>query len=221
MARWQKRVRFGLGLFAVVICVVLWLMIGERQAPPPAAVVERLDPKAASEIRGGDAIQVKGAKRDIRVEFASQVLYTDGRTKYTGFKAFVDDRGGRSFVISGNEAWVGKDLSAYDVTGNVALKTSDGLTVTTPQATFTEAEGILSGAGPVQFQRGAYDRIGRGLHLRPNPRSAVAARQGGHRRRSGQGRRRDAGQRRARPATRVPSATCASSAACAWSGRAR
>ncbi len=154
MARWQKRVRVGLGVFAVSFAIVLWLMMGERQAPPPAAVVERIDPKSATEIKGGDAVQVKGAKQDIRVEFASQVLYTDGRTKYTGFKAFVDERGGRSFEISGNEAWVGKDLSAYDVTGNVRLKTSDGLTATTQQATFAEADGILKGPGPIQFQRG-------------------------------------------------------------------
>ena len=154
MARWQKRARVGLGVFAVTFAVVLWLMMGERQGPAPAPVVERLDPKSATEIKGGDAVQVKGAKQDIRVEFASQVLYTDGRTKYTNFKAFVDDRGGRSFAITGDEAWVGKDLSAYDVTGNVQLKTSDGLTATTPQASFAEADGILKGTGPVQFQRG-------------------------------------------------------------------
>ncbi|MGH9174142.1 MAG: hypothetical protein ACRD1H_07275, partial [Vicinamibacterales bacterium] len=153
MARWQKHARLGLGLFAVAFAVVLWFVIGERRAQAPIQGVERLDPKAASEIRGGDAIQLQGAKRDVRVEFASQILYTDGRTKYTGFKAFIDDRGGRSFVVSGNEAWVGKDLSAYDVTGDVALETSDGLTVTTPHASFTEAEGLLKGEGPVQFRR--------------------------------------------------------------------
>ncbi len=154
MARWQKQLRLGLGVFAVAFAAVLWLIIGERQSPPPIQTVERLDSKSASEIRGGDAIQLKGAKRDVRVEFASQILYTDGRTKYTAFKAFVDDRGGRSFVVSGNEAWVGKDLTTYDVTGEVALKTSDGLTMTTPHASFVEAEGVLKGEGPVQFQRG-------------------------------------------------------------------
>jgi lipopolysaccharide export system protein LptA len=154
MARWQKRARAALGVFAVSFAIVLWLMMGERQTPVPAPVVERIDPKSATEIKGGDAVQVKGAKQDIRVEFASQVLYTDGRTKYTGFKAFVDDRGGRSFEIAGNEAWVGKDLSTYDVTGNVQLTTSDGLTATTPQAAFAEADGILKGPGPIQFQRG-------------------------------------------------------------------
>ncbi len=153
MARWQKRARAGLGVFAVTFAVVLWLMMGERQGPARPPAIERLDPKSATEIKGGNAVQVKGAKQDVRVEFASQVLYTDGRTKYTSFKAFVDDRDGRSFEITGNEAWVGKDLSTYDVTGNVQLKTSDGLTATTQAASFAEADGMLKGAGPVQFQR--------------------------------------------------------------------
>lgn len=163
MTRWQKHARLGFGLFAVVFAAVLWLVIGEREPAAPAQAVERLDPKAASEIKGGDAVQVKGAKRDIRVEFANQVLYTDGRTKYTAFKAFIDDRGGRSFVVSGNEAWVGKDLSAYDVTGEVVLKTSDGLTATTPRASFSEAEGVLKGDGPVRFERGRLTGSGVGF----------------------------------------------------------
>jgi len=154
MARWQKHARLGLGLFAVAFAGALWFMMGDRPDPAPVQAIERLDPKATSEIRGGDVIQVKGATRDVRVEFASQVLYTDGRTRFTAFKAFVDNRGGRSFVVSGNEAWVGAERSTFDVTGNVSLSTSDGLTATTPRANFVEADGILRGGGPLQFQRG-------------------------------------------------------------------
>ncbi len=153
MARWQRHLRFGLGVFAVVFGAVLWLVVGERRPPALSPPPARLDPAATSEIHGGDVLQHKGTKRDIRVEFGSQIAYTDGRTRLTTFKAFIDDRGGRSFVISGTEAWVGKELSSYDVRGNVTLNTSDGLTVTTPAATFTEAEGVLRGGGPVQFQR--------------------------------------------------------------------
>lgn len=163
MARWQKPVRVGLGLFAVAFAAVLWLLIGEREPQAPIQAIERLDPAAASEIKGGDAVQVKGARRDIHVQFAEQVRYDDGRTRYTGFQAFVDDRGGRSFSVSGNEAWVGKDLSAYDVTGDVTLKTSDGLTATTPRATFAEEEGVLRGDGPVRFQRGRLTGSGVGF----------------------------------------------------------
>ena len=153
MARWQRHARLGLGLFALVFAGALWFAKRDRPAPPPPAAIERLDPKATSEIRGGDVLQHKGTKRDIKVEFGSQMSYTDGRSQFTSFKAHIDDRGGRSFVISGQKASVGPELSTYDLEGDVTLKTSDGLTVTTPQATFTEAEGIVRGAGPIRFER--------------------------------------------------------------------
>jgi lipopolysaccharide export system protein LptA len=163
MARWQRKVRVGLALFVVLFAVALWFTVRERVAPAPRPVIERLDPTAASEIRGGDVVQHKGAKRDVRVEFGSQIAYTDGRTRFTTFKAFIDDRGGRSFVVSGNEAWLGAGLSTYDVRGDVALSTSDGLTATTPAATFTEAEGVLRGDGPIRFQRGRVSGSGVGF----------------------------------------------------------
>jgi lipopolysaccharide export system protein LptA len=153
MARWQRRARFGFGLFAVVFAVLLWFLIGERRGPAPAPVVERLDPAAVSEIKGGDVVQVKGATRDIRIEFATQVLYEDGSAKYTGFKAFIDDRGGRSFEITGAEARVAPEQSAIDVNGNVGLRTSDGLEAQTGQASFSDADGILRGDGPIRFVR--------------------------------------------------------------------
>ncbi len=140
-------------MFALAFAAVLWFVIDERRPPVASRGVERLDPTAVSEIKGGDVVQVKGQTRDIRVEFATQVLYSDGSAKYTGFKALVDDRGGRSFEITGNEAQVAAEQSAFDVRGNVGLRTSDGLVATTEQATFAEAEGILRGAGPITFER--------------------------------------------------------------------
>jgi len=163
MARWQKPARIGVGLFAIGFAAVLWFVTGERRAPAPVPGVDRLDPKAVSEIKGGDVVQIKGEKRDVRVEFATQVLYSDGASKYTGFKAFVDDRGGRSFEVSGNEALVAPELSAYDVRGDVTLQTSDGLTAKTSQATFAEADGILRGASPMTFQRARVSGSGVGF----------------------------------------------------------
>ena len=89
MARWQRRARSGLGLFAVAFAVVRLVVRSASAAKRRSRrqPIERLDPKATSEIRGGDVVQLKGAKRDVRVEFASQVSYTDGRTKFTSFKA--------------------------------------------------------------------------------------------------------------------------------------
>jgi lipopolysaccharide export system protein LptA len=163
MARWQRHARLGFGVFALLFGIALWFLVGERQPPPPSAPVPRIDPKAVSEIKDGDVIQVKGAKRDVRVEFATQVTYSDGSAKYTGFKALVDDRGGRSFEISGKEAQVAAEQRAFDVRGDVTLKTSDGLTAATPHATFTEADGLLRGDGPITFQRARVNGSGVGF----------------------------------------------------------
>jgi lipopolysaccharide export system protein LptA len=154
MARWQRRARLGLGLFAAAFAIVLWFVVGERQAPAPPPPVQQLEPNAVSEIKGGDVVQVKGAKRDIRIEFATQVLYSDGAAKYSGFKATIDDRGGRSFEITGTDARVAPEQSALDVRGNVNVRTSDGLVAKTEHATFADADGILRGDGPITFERG-------------------------------------------------------------------
>ena len=153
MPRWQRQARFALIiLFVGVIAAVVFLM-RQRAVPTPLPAIERLDPKAISETRGGDVIQLKGDRRDIRIEFASQTSYEDGRTRLEAFKATIDNRGGRTYVIAGQEAWIGAEQTSYDVRGGVALRTSDGLVATTDQATFTEMEGVLKGRGPVQFSR--------------------------------------------------------------------
>jgi lipopolysaccharide transport protein LptA len=153
MARWQRRARLVLAVIVIGVAAAVALLTRQRvdrtAAPPP----QRLDPKATLEVRGGDVNQVKGERRDIRIEFANQVSYDDGRTKLVAFKATVDDRGGRSFVVGGQEAWVGAERSSYDVRGGVSLQTADGLVVTTDTATFTEADGILKGPGAVKFRR--------------------------------------------------------------------
>ena len=163
MARWQRHARwiFAVGFFAVLAAVAL--LMRQRTTQTVVAPPQRLDPEAVAEIHGGDVIQLNADRRDVRIEFANQATYADGRTKLAGFKATIDNRGGRSYVISGQEAFVGAERSSYDVRGGVSLNTSDGLVLTTEHATFTEAEGLLRGPGPVKFQRGNMSGSGVGF----------------------------------------------------------
>lgn len=187
MARWQRRARLGFGLFAVAFAGVLWAVSGERRSSSSAPPLTPLDRDAVSEIKGGDVVQIKGAARDIRVAFATQVLYADGGAHYTQFTAMVDDRGGRSFEIRGDQARVAPERQAFDVDGNVVIRTSDGLVAQTPRARFAEADGILHGDGPVSFTRGRvsgsgigfrYDRSIDRLELLDQARVAVAPEEG-------------------------------------------
>src|SRR5687768_7313838 len=107
MTPWQKRARAFVAVVAVgVIAVVAYTMRPRDAAPPPPAI-ERLEPKAKIETRGGDVFQWKGTNRDLRLEFQRQVTYEDGQTKLFDVKVLADNRGGRYYTITGKQAQVG------------------------------------------------------------------------------------------------------------------
>lgn len=163
MTSWQKRARAALALVAIGVAGAVGYTLrprGARIAPPP---VERLDPKATIETRGGDVIQLKGSRQDARIEFQSQVTYDTGETKLVGVKVTVDNRAGRNYTITGREARVGKDQTSYDLKGDVKLETSDGLTAFAETATYTDTEKIVKAPGPVRFTRGRMSGTGIGF----------------------------------------------------------
>src|SRR5918993_344831 len=112
MTRWQRRARLVLGVVFVGVIAAVFILMRQRAPQAPPPDFERLDAREVSRTRGGDVIQLKGDRRD-----------------------------GRTFVIAGQEAWIGAERTSYDIRGGVALRTSDGLVATTDQATFTEMEG--------------------------------------------------------------------------------
>ncbi len=134
-----------------------------REVAAPVQPTEALPPGVAYKTEGGDAIRLKGSDQDIRIEFESQTTSTEGDTKLHGVKINVEKRAGRNFVVTGKEAFLGKDNSSFDVRGNVKLETSDGLTATGQQATYTDAEKIVRVPGDVKFTRGRMSGSGVGF----------------------------------------------------------
>ena len=134
-----------------------------REAPAPPPTIERTDPSAVIETRGGDAIQLKGAERNLRVEYRVQTTNAEGETKLHDVKIMVENRGGRSYVVTAKEAFVGKQNSSYDVRGDVKLETDDGLVATGQQATYVDVEKIVRVPGPVRFTRGRMSGSGIGF----------------------------------------------------------
>ncbi|MGE3277834.1 MAG: LptA/OstA family protein [Vicinamibacterales bacterium] len=161
--KWQRRARLGVGIFAVGFGALVYFAMGDRPTAPPSAPVERLDPRAIAETRGGDIIQVKGGERDVRVEFAGQVTYEDGQSVLKGLKAIIDNRAGRTFTITGNEGQIGPDLSNIDIVGDVTLTASDGLVATSTEAHYVDAEGIVRAPGPLEFTSGRLGGSGVGF----------------------------------------------------------
>jgi lipopolysaccharide export system protein LptA len=160
---WRKRLRLGIALFGLCLTTFVIYVIRPRDTRAPVAPIERIDPKATVETRGCDVVQLKGSKQDLRVECESQVTYEDGQTALRGVRLTVDNRAGRTFTVTGNEARVGANQASFDLTGNVRLEASDGLVATAGSASYVDAEGIVRAPGPVQFSRGRMAGAGIGF----------------------------------------------------------
>ena len=163
MSVWQKRARVALALVAIGVVGAVAYTLRPREVRVAPAPVERMDPKSTIETRGGDVIQLKGSRRDARIEFERQVTYEGGETRLMGVKVTVDNRAGRNYTITGKEARVGTDQASYDIKGDVKLETNDGLTAFSEQATYTETEKIVRAPGPVRFTRGRMSGTGVGF----------------------------------------------------------
>lgn len=163
MARWQRQARWVLAIVVVAVIAAVAQSRRPREVAAPAAPIQRTDPTAVVETRGGDAIQLKGAERSLRVEYEVQTTNDKNETKLHNVKIYVDNRGGRNYEVTGKEAFVGKDNSSFDVRGDVKMVTSDGLTATGQQATYTDAEKVVRIPGPVQFAQGRMTGTGIGF----------------------------------------------------------
>ena len=163
MTPWQKRARASMAVLAIGVIAVVIYTIRPRESAAPAPVIERLDPKGIIETIGGDVLQLKGEKRDLRIEFKGQVTYEDGQTRLKVVKVIAENRGGRNYTITGNEAQVGKDESSFELKGDVRLETDDGLVANSQQATYADAEKIVRATGPVTFSRGKMNGSGIGF----------------------------------------------------------
>lgn len=160
---WRRRLRLGVAVFGIGVLAAVLYVMQPREARAPVAPVERVDPAARFETRGCDVVQLKGGSQDLRIECESQATYEDGRTRLVGVTLTVDNRAGRTFVVTGREAGVGANQSAFEMKGDVRLEASDGLVATAGEATYTAAEGVVRAPGPVQFTRGRLAGAGVGF----------------------------------------------------------
>ena len=163
MTPWQKRARLFVAAIAVaVIGVVAYTMRPRETVAPPAPI--QTPPEGAKVLTiGGDVIHLKGASQDLKIEFERQLTTSDDQNTLHGVKAHIDNRGGRSYTITGDEARVGKDESSFVIKGTVRMETDDGLVANSQEATYTDADKIVRAAGPVTFSRGRMTGSGTGF----------------------------------------------------------
>jgi LPS export ABC transporter protein LptC len=164
MTSWQRRARLVLAVGAVLFAVVVFFSLKRRTGTAETAPAARTDPGAVVEITGGRIERFKLSREDVRVAYDRQLTYANGSTKLVGVTISADQRlGGRSFTVTANDADVGQNESTLQLNGDVRLSASDGMTARTQQATYSDKDGIVRAAGPVDFSRGRMSGSGIGM----------------------------------------------------------
>jgi LPS export ABC transporter protein LptC/lipopolysaccharide transport protein LptA len=141
-------------VFGVAFAVAIGYILRHPKTPTaPSAGVERVDPRAAVESTGGQMLRLEGGKEAGFVDYERMVTYPDGRQRLSGVKFFVPNRQGRDFTITSKEADVAHDQVRVDLDGDVRLLASDGMTMSTPSATYDRSGGVVTAKGHVAFER--------------------------------------------------------------------
>src|SRR5262245_46299734 len=154
---WQKRARLGIAIFVVVFATMVGMALRNQkrqvvQVPAPV----KSDPNATTELRGGGVWeQSKDKKVVFSVKFQSQLTYPDGRLVQRDITMTFPDRNGRTIIVTAKEgertAKPGEEIGRVHLTGGLKLTTSDNVTVTSGEATYDDATGLLEVPGPVEF----------------------------------------------------------------------
>lgn len=166
---WQKKARLGIAVFVIVFIAVVAVAMRQRKGTPPSAPLpQRTDPNSVVETPGGGTIEraTKEGKVAFALHFESQLVYPDGRIVQRDIKLTLPDRSGRAIGVTARElekvSKEGESVGTVHLTGDVRMKTSDGIEVKADEASYNDAAGMLTVPGKVEFSRGRMKGTGVG-----------------------------------------------------------
>jgi LPS export ABC transporter protein LptC/lipopolysaccharide transport protein LptA len=153
-----------IAVFAAAFAVVV-LLAFRRHGPSRSAgaPLVRAAPGAVIETTGGDTRRVTGSREGFDLKYVKLLTYADGSTRLQGVTIVTDQKdGGRTFTVTAKEGQRrNESLMALD--GDVQMTASDGLTVRTEHATYSESDDTVRAPGPVSFARGRMSGTGNGM----------------------------------------------------------
>src|SRR5690606_27440841 len=152
--RWRSVLRWGLAAFAVGFAVWLAFLLRQGRPAPAGGIDPRTDPDAVVESRGGLITRTRGDQRDFDIQHEGLLSYPDGRTTFRNVVVTVPERGDRrGFTLSGDTGEVAGDGDNVRCSGSLRPVTTDGLTMTGPEATYDAADGVVRVSGDVRFEK--------------------------------------------------------------------
>lgn len=161
--RWHTLARVAAAAVAVGVAGVILMSIRSRPPRATQPAPPRIDPAATVETTGSTTTEIRGVKEDYQVRAAHQFFYPDGTSRSQDVTITVKNRSNRDFVMSGREARAGENNSSLDLSGDVHLTASDGFEISTAEAHYTEADGLVRAPGAFTFKRGRMEGSGVGM----------------------------------------------------------
>ena len=163
---WQKKARFAIAVFVVIFIAIVIVALRQRKAPTAAsAPPERMDKECVLENTGGGYSETaKDGRIVYSIRFGAQCSYPDGRSKLGNGVEVTADRNGKPFKVTSREADVTlseQELNTAVFRHDVKL-TSEGTEVTTAEAAYNRAEGMIRIPGAASFRRGRMQGTGVG-----------------------------------------------------------
>ena len=165
MQQWQRSARLLIAIFGVAFAVFVARELKRRQPPPAMTPAPRTDPRAVVETRRGQTLHLPGSGgKDVAITYETQLTYDDGTSKLQGVSIEFDERNGdRTFTITGKEGRLGKASTTMALDGAVKLSGSDGMTVLTEHATYSDTDAVVRAPGPVDVTKGRQHATGVGM----------------------------------------------------------
>jgi LPS export ABC transporter protein LptC len=164
MRSWQRGARLVIAVFGLVFAVFLARQLKSRGTPPAARPPVRTEPGAVVETTGGNTTHITGTREDVSVSYEKQSTYEDGSSKLQAATVVFDERNGsRTFTITGKEGHLAKGATKMALDGAVKMVGSDGMTVRTEHATYSETDAVVRAPGPVDVVRGRTHATGIGM----------------------------------------------------------
>jgi lipopolysaccharide export system protein LptA len=161
---WQRRARFAVAAIGLGCAASLYFLARPQKPAAPAFQTASRDPEAKTQSGAGKFFHHnKDGKQVLELSYEKSSDYPDGRSKFEkvhakfaeGHQIFAD------LVETKGTATDGEGPRNFDFKGNVRVVDKGGATVSTGEASYDDATGIVVMPGEVTFTRGRLS--GRGI----------------------------------------------------------
>jgi LPS export ABC transporter protein LptC len=164
MTAWLRSLRGALilGILGIGVAVVVGLR--DRAESTLTLAVKRTDPHAVIQTRGSRIIRADALGESFRIVADRQDTYQDGGVRLVdNIQVTVADRKDRvGLVLTGDEAALDAEKTSVKLTGGVEMKSSDGLSASTDDASYSTSDDVIRMPGSTTFRRDGMDADGDG-----------------------------------------------------------